>query len=418
VSSAESLGARPAMSEQSRKHLSIALAAGAVFALALGLRQAQPLFISVLNSHTGIGYATISLAFGIAQLTWGVAQPVAGAVADRWGPRRVMIAGVTLLAAANMATPFSGNAVVLTLLIGVAAAAGAGAVGPAMLISAANRWIPEAKRSVSAGIINAGGSFGQFTIIPLAQLLMGIAGWQPALVILGVTGLAAVPLVLVLTRVAPAHAAGVTAHGGATLRVALREAIRDPSFLLLNAGFFTCGFHVAFIATHLPGMVALCELPASVSAWSLSVIGLFNIMGSLWVGKVVQKRSMKYALATIYFARAIVILAFFLAPKTPAVFFLFAAGIGFTYLSTVPPTAGLVAKLRGARYLATLFGIVMLSHQIGGFLGAWLGGKAFEATGSYDWMWLADITLCLFAAIVQLPIREVRSLPAVAPAQA
>jgi len=159
-------------------------------------------------------------------------------------------------------------------------------------------------------------------------------------------------------------------------------------------------------------------LPASVSAWSLSVIGLFNIMGSLWVGKVVQKRSMKYALATIYFARAIVILAFFLAPKTPAVFFLFAAGIGFTYLSTVPPTAGLVAKLRGARYLATLFGIVMLSHQIGGFLGAWLGGKAFEATGSYDWMWLADITLCLFAAIVQLPIREVRSLPAVAPAQA
>jgi predicted MFS family arabinose efflux permease len=415
VSSAESLGAGPATSEQRRKHLSIALAAGAVFALALGLRQAQPLFISALNSNTGIGYATISLAFGIAQLTWGVAQPVAGAVADRWGPRWVMIAGVTLLAAANVATPFSGNAVVLTLLIGVAAAAGAGAVGPAMLISVANRWIPEAKRSVSAGIINAGGSFGQFTIIPLAQLLMGIAGWQPALVILGVAGLAAVPLVMVLTRTAPVRT-GTTAHGGATLKVALHEAIRDPSFLLLNAGFFTCGFHVAFIATHLPGMVALCELPASVSAWSLSVIGLFNIMGSLWVGRVVQKRSMKYALATIYFARAIVILAFFLAPKTPAAFFLFAAGIGFTYLSTVPPTAGLVAKLRGARYLATLFGIVMLSHQIGGFLGAWLGGKAFEATGSYDWMWLADITLCLFAAIVQLPIREERSLPAVAPA--
>ena len=403
------------MSEQSRKHLSIALAAGAVFALALGLRQAQPLFISALNSHTGIGYATISLAFGIAQLTWGVAQPVAGAVADRWGPRWVMIAGVTLLAAANVATPFSGNAVVLTLLIGVAAAAGAGAVGPAMLISAANRWIPEAKRSVSAGIINAGGSFGQFTIIPLAQLLMGIAGWQPALVILGVAGLAAVPLVMVLTRTVPVLT-GATAHGGATLRVALREAIGDPSFLLLNVGFFTCGFHVAFIATHLPGMVALCELPASVSAWSLSVIGLFNIMGSLWVGRVVQKRSMKYALAVIYFARALVILAFFLAPKTPAAFFLFAAGIGFTYLSTVPPTAGLVAKLRGARYLATLFGIVMLAHQIGGFFGAWLGGKAFEATGSYDWMWLADITLCLFAAIVQLPIREARSVPAVAPA--
>ena len=164
---------------QTRNHLIIALAAGAVFALGLGLRQSQTLFISSLNSHTGVGYATISLAFGVAQLMYGVAQPVAGAAADRWGPRRVMIAGAALLACANVATPFSSNAIVLTLLIGVGAAAGAGALGPAMLMSAANRWIPVAKRSVSAGIINAGGSFGQFTLIPLAQLLMGVAGWQP-----------------------------------------------------------------------------------------------------------------------------------------------------------------------------------------------------------------------------------------------
>ena len=386
-----------------------------MFALALGLRQAQPLFIGPLNTHTGIGYATISLAFGVAQLMWGVAQPVAGAVADRWGPRWVMIAGALLFAAANAATPFAGNAVVLTLLIGVAAAAGSGAVGPAMLIAAANRWIPEAKRSVTNGIINAGGSFGQFTIIPLAQLLFGIAGWQPAMVILGAAGLAAVPLVMVFASGAPAPAAS-GASGGGTLGVALRGAVRDPSFLLLNAGFLSCGFHVAFIATHLPGMVALCELPPSVSAWSLSIIGLFNIAGSLWIGKAVQRRSMKTALAAIYFARAMLILAFFYAPKTQAAFFLFAAGIGFTYLSTVPPTAGLVAKLLGARYLATLFGVVMLSHQIGGFLGAWLGGKAFEATRSYDWMWLADIALCLFAALLHLPIREARVVPAAVPA--
>jgi predicted MFS family arabinose efflux permease len=403
------------MSAQKRSHLTIALAAGAVFALALGLRQAQPLFIGPLNTHTGIGYATISLAFGVAQLMWGVAQPVAGAVADRWGPRWVMIAGALLFAAANAATPFAGNAVVLTLLIGVAAAAGSGAVGPAMLIAAANRWIPEAKRSVTNGIINAGGSFGQFTIIPLAQLLFGIAGWQPAMVILGAAGLAAVPLVMVFASGAPAPAAS-GASGGGTLGVALRGAVRDPSFLLLNAGFLSCGFHVAFIATHLPGMVALCELPPSVSAWSLSIIGLFNIAGSLWIGKAVQRRSMKTALAAIYFARAMLILAFFYAPKTQAAFFLFAAGIGFTYLSTVPPTAGLVAKLLGARYLATLFGVVMLSHQIGGFLGAWLGGKAFEATRSYDWMWLADIALCLFAALLHLPIREARVVPAAVPA--
>jgi len=404
------------MSDQNRKYLGIALAAGAVFALALGVRQAQPLFIGSLNSHTGIGYATISLAFGIAQLMWGVAQPVAGAVADRWGPRRVMIAGAALLAVANAATPFAGNAIALTLLIGVLAAIGAGTIGPALLISAANRWIPEAKRSLAAGIINAGGSFGQFTIIPLAQLLIGIAGWQPAMVLLGVVGLAAVPLVMVLTQRASAPT-GAAAHGGGSLGAAVREAIREPSFLLLNAGFFTCGFHVAFIATHLPGVVALCELPASVSAWSLSIVGLFNIIGSLWIGKALQRRRMKYALAAIYFTRAVLILAFFFAPKTPVAFFLFAGGIGFTYLSTVPPTAGLVAKLLGARYLATLFGIVMLSHQVGGFLGAWLGGKAFEATRSYDSMWWADITLCLFAALVHLPIREARVVPAAASAR-
>jgi len=250
---------------QNRNHLTIALAAGAVFALGLGLRQAQPLFISPLNSHTGIGYATISLAFGVAQLIWGVAQPVAGAIADRSGPRRVMIAGVALLAAANVVTPFASSAIVLTLLVGVAAATGAGAIGPAMLISAANRWIPEAKRSVATGIINAGGSFGQFTIIPLAQLLMGVAGWQPAMVVLGATGLAAIPLVMVFTphASAPLHS---DIPSASALGLALREAVRDPSFLLLNAGFFTCGFHVAFIATHLPGVVALCGMPAAVSA--------------------------------------------------------------------------------------------------------------------------------------------------------
>ena len=396
-----------AVNVQNRKHFTVALAAAAVFALGLGLRQAQPLFISSLNSSTGIGYASISLAFGVAQLVWGIAQPAAGAIADRWGPRRVMIAGAALLAVANAATPFSSDAIVLTLMIGVAAALGGGAIGPAMLISAANRAIPEPKRSMTAAIINAGGSFGQFTIVPLAQLLMGIAGWQPAMVVLGATGLAAIPLLMMFTSHASAPLRSEAA-GGSELVPALGKAVRDPSFLMLNAGFFTCGFHVAFIATHLPGVVALCGMPPAVSARSLSIIGLFNVLGSLSMGKFIQTVRMKYALAGIYAARALMILAFFLAAKTPLVFLLFAAGIGFTYLSTVPPTVGLVAKLLGTRYLATLFGTVMLSHQIGGFLGAWLGGKAFEATRSYDWMWLADIALCVFAALVHLPIREAR----------
>ena len=402
------------MSTQSRGFLVVAFAASAIFALGLGIRQAQPLFIGAVNSSTGVGYVALSLAFGIAQLMWGVTQPLAGAVADRYGPRAVMLAGALLVAGATAAIPLAHSALALTLLIGVAGAVGAGAIGPSLLMSAGNRWIPEAKRGLANGIIGAGGSFGQFTIVPLAQLAIGLAGWQPALVLLGATGLLALPLVLYLT-----HGAHAAAHPGAAAGGSLREAVRaaagDRSYLLLNAGFFTCGFHVAFISTHLPGYVATCELPASVAAWSLSIVGLFNIAGSLWVGRAIAQARMKTMLSAIYFARAVIILVFFFSPKTELVFFLFAGAIGFTYLSTVPPTVGLVAKLCGQRYLATLFGLVMLSHQVGGFLGAWLGGKAYAATGSYDWMWWADIALCLFAAAVHLPIREARRLaPAVA----
>src|SRR6185295_9816044 len=281
---------------------------------------------------------------------------------------------------------------------------------PGLLMSAGSRWIPEAKRNMANGIVNAGGSFGQFTVIPLAQLFIGVAGWQPALVILGAVGLLAVPLIWWITQGHAEHAAAQPAAATGSLKQAVAVAIKDPSYLLLTIGFFTCGFHVAFIATHLPGIVATCELPATVSAWSLAIIGLFNIAGSLWVGRAIQEWRMKLALAGIYAARAAVIVIFFYSPKTELAFFLFSAGIGFTYLSTVPPTMGLVAKLHGAKYMATLFGIVMLSHQVGGFLGAWLGGKAFEATGSYDWMWWADIALCLMAAVVHLPIREARKL--------
>ena len=397
------------MTNANRGYLAVALAAGAVYALGMGIRQAQPLFISAINSHTGVGYASISLAFAVAQLMWGIAQPAAGAVADRWGHRQVMIAGTLLVVAATAALPLAQSSLALILLIGVLGGGGAGAFGQGMLMSVANRWLPAARQGMASGIINAGGSFGQFTLIPFAQLLIGVAGWQPALMILGATGLLAVPLVLYLTHgSADAAAAAKAATGKATLRQALHEAANDRSYLLLNIGFFTCGFHVAFIATHLPGVVASCALPPAVSAWSLSIVGLFNILGSLWIGNRIQHWRMKIALAGIYAARAALILVFFYSPKTETTFFLFAAGIGFTYLSTVPPTVGLVAKLHGTRYLATLFGMVMLSHQIGGFLGAWLGGKAFEASGNYDWMWWADAALCLMAAAVHLPIREAR----------
>jgi predicted MFS family arabinose efflux permease len=405
------------MTAPARSTLAMALAAGAIFALGLGVRQSQALFIGPINTSTGIGYASISLAFAVGQLMWGVAMPVAGAIADRSGPRPVMLGGALLVAAATALTPLANSTAALILLIGLLAASGAGAMGPGIVMSAIARWVPEAKRNIATGIVNAGGSFGQFTLLPLAQLFIGLAGWQPAMVIMGVLGLAAIPAILWITQSATAHPVDNLARAAAagTLGQALSQAVRDPSFLLLTAGFFTCGFHVAFIATHLPGVVASCGLPAAVSAWSLALIGLFNIFGSLWIGKAITGRRMKVALAWLYFARAAMIVAFFFAPKTALTFLVFACGIGFTYLSTVPPTIGLVVKFYGVRYMATLFGVVMLSHQVGGFLGAWLGGRAFESSGSYDWMWWADAALCLLAAALHLPIREAKPAPAAAP---
>ncbi|MGH8689258.1 MAG: MFS transporter [Burkholderiales bacterium] len=397
------------MTAATRSYLAVAFAAAGVFALGLGIRQAQPLFISPINSATGIGYASISLAFAVGQLMWGVAQPLTGAMSDRWGPRPVMLAGGILIAAGTAATPLAHSTAMLVLLIGLVSAAGAGAIGPAILISAASRWIPEAKRSVVNGIVNAGGSFGQFTVIPIAQLVIGLAGWQPAMVIVGLLGLGSVPLVLWITQGHAEHAATLPKAAPGAMREQLRDAARNPSYLLLTAGFFTCGFHVAFISVHLPGVVATCLLPPAVGAWSLAIIGLFNILGSLWIGKMITHRRMKLALAWIYFTRAVIIAIFWFAPKTSLTFFLFAAGIGFTYLSTVPPTVGLVIKFYGPRFMATLFGMVMLSHQVGAFFGAWLGGRVYESTRNYDLMWAIDIALCLIAAVVNLPIRE--SLP-------
>jgi predicted MFS family arabinose efflux permease len=211
-----------------------------------------------------------------------------------------------------------------------------------------------------------------------------------------------------IANAAPVSSASGNAAPGIRLGEQLRVACRDPSYLYLNAGFFTCGFHIAFLVTHLPGEVQLCSLPATVASTSLALIGLFNIAGSLTAGALGQRYRMKNLLALMYASRALIIIVYLLAPKTPLTFYILAATLGFTWLATVPPTAGLVGKLFGTRYLATLFGLTLLSHQIGGFLGAWLGGLALERDGSYLWMWYADIVLASAAALVNLPIREAR----------
>src|SRR5258706_17009 len=230
------------MTQQTRSALYVALAGGAIFALGLGVRQSQALFIGPINSSTGIGYASISLAFAVGQLVWGITMPIAGGFADRYGARPVMSIGVLLVALATALTPLAHSTAALVVLIGILAAIGAGAIGPGMVMSAIARWVPEAKRSVATGIVNAGGSFGQFTIIPLAGLFIGLTGWQPAMVIMGVISLAAIPAVLWITQGSAAHAAAQP-KAADTLKKAIGTAVRDPSFLLLTAGFFTCGFH-------------------------------------------------------------------------------------------------------------------------------------------------------------------------------
>src|SRR3954468_12004315 len=389
-----------------RRQAGIVAAAALVFALIFGVRQSVALFIGPLNSATGLGIAAISLAFACAQLMWGVTQPFAGAFADRYGTGRVIAAGAVLVMLGTALTPYATSTAMLILLIGVVSAGGGGMAGLGVLMSAVARVVPAEKRGLASGMVNAGGSFGQFLVAPLALALSAAIGWAGALGFLGLMSLAIVPLACMLRGKHPAAPVGAAVEK--SLRHAVRDAVRDRSFLLLTAGFFVCGFHVAFIATHLPGVVALCGLPPAVGAWSLSLIGLFNIAGSFASGWAIGRWRMKSVLSALYAARAIAVLAFVFAPKPTATFLVFAVVLGFTYLSTVPPTVGLVGKLHGVRYVATLFGIVMLSHQVGGFLGAWLGGQVFERTGSYDWLWYIDIMLAIGAALIHLPIREAR----------
>ena len=276
--------------------------------------------------------------------------------------------------------------------------------GPSVLMAATTRMVPAARRGIATGMVNAGGSFGQFLMAPLAIGLSASMGWASAMQVLGLLVLLALPAAWVLKGNALQ-----SAHAGQkrlSAREAIAEAFRLPSFWMLSAGFLVCGFHVAFLATHLPGVIAECGLPVQVGGWALAMIGLFNIFGSFGMGWAVGRWRMKSLLSLVYASRALAITLFLLAPKTEVTVLVFAAVMGVTFLSTVPPTAGLVAKFFGTANMAMLFGIVMVAHQVGGFMGAWLGGRVFEATGSYNIVWAIDILLAVGAALVHLPIKE------------
>ncbi|QTD44197.1 MFS transporter [Ottowia testudinis] len=388
--------------------LGITLAAAGILMITMGARQSIGLFVGPINTTTGLGIATISFALAIAQFTWGAVQPLAGAAADRWGPRAVLIWGVLTLAIGTALTPLMGSGPGLIFAQGLLVAAGAGAGSFSVLIGAAAQRIPAASRGSASGVINAGGSLGQFVFAPVAQKLIQVVGWMGAMYTLAVMALLALPLIGRVTKGGSAPQTADAAAADTGLRRALKDALGDRSYLLLHAGFFTCGFHIAFLVTHLPTEVDLCGLPPSVASWSLALIGLANIVGSLVVGQLVGVYRSKMILALMYASRALLVLWYLAMPREPWVFYVFAVGLGLTWLATVPPTAGIVGKLFGVRYLGTLFGLTLLSHQIGGFLGAWLGGLAITRFGNYDWMWWADIVLALLAAVVNLPIREAK----------
>lgn len=384
--------------------LAITLSAAGVLMITMGARQSLGLFVSPIHDSTGMGVAAISLALAVGQFAWGAIQPLAGALADRHGPRGVLWVGVLTLALGCALTPWVSSGFGLTVTLGLLAAMGSGVGSFSVLIGAAAQQLPAQARGAASGVINAGGSFGQFIFAPILQGLIQRLGWMGAMWGMAAMTLLALPMVGRLTRGYQPPPAPSAAEGG-VLR-AIRTAMADRSYLLLHLGFFTCGFHIAFLVTHLPGEVNLCGLPPSVASWSLAIIGLSNIVGSLYAGACVSRYRSKYVLAVMYGSRALLIALYLLAPATAWTYYLFAAGLGLTWLATVPPTAAIIGKLFGVRYLGTLFGLTLLSHQTGGFLGAWLGGLAITHLGDFTWMWYADMALAAAAAVINLPIRE------------
>lgn len=392
-----------------RTFWTLVISAAAILAVTMGIRQSMGLFLSPLNTSTGLGIVTVSLAMAVAQFTWGLAQPLFGMLADRVGSYKVIVIGTLMLALGLAITPLMSSGFSLIFAVGILTAAGAGAGSFSILIGAAAQRLPADRRSTAAGFINAGGSMGQFIFAPVTQALISSFNWVVAILVLAITSLSTMLFALPLReKKEVTEKRSAIQADGMTLGEQLRIAFKDRSYLCLTVGFFTCGFHIAFLVTHLPGEVNLCGLPASVASTSLAIIGLANVVGSIVAGWLGQTKRMKMILFWMYASRALAISIYLMAPKTELSFYIFAAVLGLTWLATVPPTAGLVGKLFGVRYLGTLFGFALLSHQIGGFFGAWLGGVTFMQSGSYEWMWYADIALASVAALVNLPIREER----------
>ncbi|VTU08707.1 Inner membrane protein yhjX [Actinobacillus indolicus] len=383
--------------------------AATILLVTSGVRLSLGLFVQPISSTTEITIVQMSFALAVTQLMWGVSQPITGALADRFGAWWVILGGTLLLAIGCALMPYLLSAWGLVFTLGFLVAFGTGAGSFSVLMGQVANKIPAQHRGTASGIINAGSSFGQFAFAPILQslIVMPAVGWSGAMYFLAAICLVCIPLGYYLTRNPPiVSQTSAVSQPEQTLGQAVGSALKNTNYWLLHIGFFTCGFHIAFLVTHLPSEITLAGLKSSVASWSLALIGLSNVVGSLFIGWCVGHFRSKYILFWMYLSRTILIGIYLFMPQTPMTFFIFAIALGLTWLATVPPTAAAIGKLFGVRYLATLFGLVLLSHQIGGFLGAYLGGLAITTFGDYQWMWYADMFLAFLAAVLNLPLKE------------
>jgi predicted MFS family arabinose efflux permease len=380
----------------------VLLCGAAIVTISMGIRHGFGLWLQPVTMDRGWTRETFAFAIAVQNLAWGLAGPFAGALADRFGAFKVLIVGslfyaggLVLMASATSGLAFTGSAGVM---LGMAQAG----TTYAIVYGVIGRNVDPAKRSWAMGVAAAAGSFGQFLMVPVENWLIGGFGWQSALVILGCLSLAIMPLAFGLKEPAQAAATGVQQ----TIGAAIREAFAYPSFLLLMAGYFVCGFQVVFIGVHMPSYLKDHGLTPNVATTALALIGLFNVFGTYTAGSLGQRMPKKYILSGIYALRSVVIVIFLNVPLTPWSVYIFAAVMGVLWLSTVPPTNAAVAQIFGVRYLSMLGGFVFVSHQVGSFLGAWLGGTLYDRTGSYDVVWWIAVALGVFGALINLPVNE------------
>ncbi|MDP1646776.1 MAG: MFS transporter [Rubrivivax sp.] len=380
----------------------VLLCGAAIVTLSMGIRHGFGLWLQPITMDRGWTRETFAFALAIQNLAWGLAGPLAGMLADRYGAFRVLLAGSVLYAAGLVLMALATSGLAFTGSAGVMLGMAQAGTTYAVIYGVIVRNVAPEKRSWAMGVAAAAGSFGQFLMVPVENWLIGTWGWQNALFVLGCAALAIMPLALGLKEPPAAAHVGHRQSVGA----ALREAFAYPSFRLLMAGYFVCGFQVVFIGVHMPSYLKDQGLSPDVATMALALIGLFNVFGTYAAGSLGQRLAKRHILAAIYLLRSAAIVIFLWAPLTPWSVYIFSAVMGLLWLSTVPPTNAIVAQIFGVQYMSMLGGFVFLSHQIGSFLGVWLGGRLYDTTGSYDIVWWIAVALGVFAALINLPVRE------------